>query len=84
MTYGCHNRDEYKKTLTVQNGFMRHSYNFGRSFEVPNKVEVPFRMTKECQYTKTDLGHKDEKCIGCRWRMTIMSELSEKKNEAHT
>jgi hypothetical protein len=28
-------------------------------------VEIPFTMTTECQYTKTDLGKTDPKCNNC-------------------
>lgn len=66
--YGCHNRKDFKTTLTVQNGVLKHSYNFGRSFEVANKIEVPFRMAKDCQYTLTELGKADKRCDGCSWR----------------
>ena len=27
-----------------------------------------FRMAKDCQYTLTELGQRDEKCEGCKWK----------------
>jgi hypothetical protein len=30
--------------------------------------QVPFRMSEECQYTKTELGRDDERCAGCKWK----------------
>jgi hypothetical protein len=26
-------------------------------------------MARDCQYTKTELGRKDERCVGCKWRV---------------
>jgi hypothetical protein len=31
-------------------------------------IAIPFTMTTDCQYTLSELGQKDEKCVGCKWR----------------
>lgn len=28
----------------------------------------PHRMSPNCEYTKTDLGKADARCVGCKWR----------------
>jgi hypothetical protein len=30
---------------------------------------VPHRLTRDCQYTITELGRVDPKCVGCKWRV---------------
>lgn len=72
MTYGCYNRKPYKPTLWVQNGW------FSTGARV--MVEVPFVMSKECQYTTTELGQKDSGCIGCEWQFKIFKP-KEQSNE---
>ena len=27
---------------------------------------IPHTMTRTCQYTKSDLGQRDPKCVGCK------------------
>lgn len=66
MSYGCHNRREYKAKLMVQDGW----WIDGES-RVPKIRQIPFTMTRECQYTHTDLGQADDRCIGCRHRMDL-------------
>jgi len=60
MTYGCWNRTPFRGFLKVQSGWFN-----GKRVE----ATVDFRMSPDCQYTKTELGRKDERCIGCKWRM---------------
>jgi hypothetical protein len=36
------------------------------------KVEqAPFRMAPDCQYTKTELGKTDERCMGCKHKVDL-------------
>jgi len=63
MTYGCHNRREYKDKLIVQDGWWLD----GQS-RAAKMFQIPFAMSRQCQYTKTDLGKADHRCHGCRWR----------------
>ena len=60
MIYGCHNRAPFKGFHKAQNGWTN-----GKRIE----VTVDFKMAPDCQYTKTELGRKDERCLGCKWRM---------------
>ncbi len=53
---GCHNREPYKPNTVLRD----HHYRVVDSW--------PFRMAETCQYTKSDLGQKDQRCLGCRWR----------------
>jgi len=32
----------------------------------------PIRMSPNCEYTKTDLGQADARCVGCKWRVQRM------------
>ena len=52
--YGCHNRAPFKDVNPVMGS--------GAIVNIPN------RMTRECQYRHTDLGKVDVKCEGCSWR----------------
>lgn len=63
MTNGCHNRGWFRTILPVQDGW----YMDGAT-RVPRMVGSPFRMARDCQYTKTALGQADPGCVGCRWR----------------
>ena len=60
MIYGCHNREPYKRFYKGQDGWFN-----GKRVD----VTIDFTMTPDCQYTKTELGRKDQGCIGCKWRM---------------
>ncbi len=53
---GCYNRAPFKTTVHVADGRMPDGHSF------------PFRMAMDCQYTLSDLGQKDPRCVGCRWR----------------
>lgn len=61
MTYGCHNRAEYRQGFFVQDGWLQQ----GQIKKALVKFS-PFRMEPKCQYTKTELGQKDERCSGCK------------------
>ena len=60
MTYGCYNRRDYEAVLDVRHGWTAD----GRWL----KASIPFTMTRECQYTHSNLGQVDKGCIGCRHR----------------
>lgn len=32
---------------------------------------IEFRMSRDCQYTKTALGQIDPGCSGCKWRQGV-------------
>lgn len=60
---GCHNRKPFKESVPVQDG-----YFIGVTL-TPRMVAAPFRLTRDCQYTKTALGQADKGCTGCQWRV---------------
>jgi len=60
MPYGCHNRAPYVASFQAQDGW----YDSGPR----RKVEIPFRMSQQCEYRKTELGEADKNCAGCGWR----------------
>jgi hypothetical protein len=57
--HGCHNRSPFKPFLYVKNGI-----NIMGGYQMD---KVPFRMSPNCEYTKTELGQKDQSCTGCKW-----------------
>lgn len=60
---GCHNRRPYRSSYLAQNGNIEAGDRLIPVFE-----NVDFRMSEQCNYTKTDLGKADKKCHGCKWR----------------
>ena len=67
MTYGCKNRPAFRPYLGVKDG---HTVKAdGDSYAAfPNVRSVKFNMSRECQYTKPDLGRVDAGCDGCKWK----------------
>ena len=55
MSYGCYNRQPYAPVFMAKDG--------------KREVFVDFKMTHDCQYTKSDLGKKDPQCVGCKWKL---------------
>ena len=64
MTYGCHNRKDYRPKLMVQDGWWLD----GQS-RVAKVKQIPFVMSRDCRYTHTWLGQTDERCQGCKHRV---------------
>lgn len=62
MSYGCHNRAPLRHEREVQDGWTADGRRVLRV--------IPDPMTKDCQYTHTDLGQADPGCVGCRWKFT--------------
>lgn len=67
MTYGCHNRREYKDKLLVQDGWWVDGVS-----RAAKMVQIPFAMSRNCHYTHTVLGQDDERCKGCRWQVDLI------------
>lgn len=63
MTYGCHNRREYKDKLIVQDGWWLDGHS-----RIAKVRQIPFAMSRDCKYTHTELGQTDTRCHGCKWR----------------
>lgn len=64
---GCHNRADYKPSYWVQDGYYNSEPGMPPA-RIPRMVEVPFTMSPDCEYTKSDLGRVDAGCKGCKWR----------------
>lgn len=56
---GCFNRAPYKNLMTINEVRGPHGVLVNA---------IPFRMSPDCQYTKSELGQKDPRCDGCSWR----------------
>ena len=54
--YGCHNREPFRDRVY-------YPVRWGAYLD-----SREFRMATDCQYTLTELGKKDEKCEGCKWK----------------
>jgi hypothetical protein len=60
MTYGCKDKPLTQPITEVQDGW----YASGPR----RKVEVPFRMSTDCNYQTTELGKSDKGCTDCTRR----------------
>jgi hypothetical protein len=61
--HGCFNRPAYRTVFPAQDGWW-----IDGDVRVAKLVSMPFRMTFECQYRKTELGIADKMCAGCKWK----------------
>lgn len=52
--YGCHNRAPLSDQAIQKPGYAI--------------VTVSMRFNPDCQYTRSELGRQDARCVGCRWR----------------
>lgn len=66
MTHGCYDRAPLNETVVVQDGWT--SSGQAATTRLPKLVTLPNPLTKECQYTKSNMGKTDPKCVGCKWR----------------
>lgn len=62
--YGCWNRDRFKASLQVQDGW--------RSNGTRNTKSVPFVLSRDCMHDKK---HHDPRCQGCAWELFNDDEL---------
>lgn len=60
--YGCHNRDPYKTSVPVQDGWTKDGRRIMK--------DAPNQMAPDCRYTLTELGRQDQGCTGCKWRVS--------------
>ena len=71
MSYGCHNRRDYRPRYFVQDGWWHDG-----STRTARIAQVPHVMSIDCQYTKSDLGQADAQCHGCRHRKDGLDKVS--------
>lgn len=60
---GCHNRQPYRQHMKVADGHWDDGVQ-----RIPKLTSIPFRMSTECNYTRTELGKTDQRCEGCKWK----------------
>lgn len=69
--YGCHNRAPFKPHRG-QDGWLFHGVMVSADEEAAmyyyKAVTIPQTMAKDCQYTLSELGKTDSRCIGCIWK----------------
>ena len=68
---GCHQRADYKPSYWVQDGYYDSEPGMPPA-RIPRMVEVPFTMSPDCEYTKSDLGRADVGCVGCTRRKEMV------------
>lgn len=61
---GCHNHSPYRESYPAQDGYYPSEPGMPPA-RIPRMVEVPFSMSPDCEYTKSDLGRADVGCAGC-------------------
>lgn len=60
---GCHNREPFRESLEVQDGW--RSVEIGlETVRVPRMKVIEFRNSKDCRYSK---DNDDPRCTGCKW-----------------
>lgn len=59
----CHNRAPFRTSQAVQDGWFMDGVS-----RTPRMVSIPFRMSPDCEYSKSDLVQADKGCTGCKWR----------------
>lgn len=57
---GCHNRPPLRGHCTYDLDWSK-----GHPLKVV-RIEHPHRMSKDCEYTKSELGQADPGCTGCK------------------
>jgi hypothetical protein len=67
MSYGCKDRPDFRTVFPAQDGYYIDGTRENAT-RTPRMVAVPFRMTKDCVYTTSELGRTDPGCSGCKWR----------------
>ena len=60
MAYQCKDRAPFAESVEMIDGW--------ENAWLPHRIDVPFRMSPDCEYSKSDLGAADKQCEGCRWR----------------
>ena len=68
MSYGCKNRAPFAPSIQVADGWEN---SWARRM-----VDMEFRMDPNCIYSTSELGEKDEKCHGCKWKAGAGTEVA--------
>lgn len=60
MAYACKDRAPFAQSIQVADGW--------ENTWARRMVDMQFRMDPSCIYSTSELGEKDEKCHGCKWK----------------
>ena len=63
MTYGCHNRSAFVVKYPAPDGHWLDGHEF-----TIKAASINVTGTKSCQFTLSELGRTDARCVGCYWR----------------
>ena len=66
---GCHDRKPFRPSQPVQDGYFMDGVT-----RIAKMVSVPFRMSRDCEYTKSSLGNADKGCTGCQWKQITVNK----------
>lgn len=58
---GCFDRKPLSTRIVVADGWFQDGYT-----RTPRMVSIPDPMTKQCNYTTTELGRVDPFCTDCK------------------
>lgn len=72
-TYQCHNRQPFRTTMRVQDGWVVINIR-GLATRVPRMVDISFTGTPDCMYTSSPQGLVDPKCEGCKWKQPVIAD----------
>lgn len=61
---GCFNRKPFRPSFVAQDGNLEDDKSMFKVY-----VNVPFRMSPECNFTHTALGQADPGCVGCKHKV---------------
>jgi hypothetical protein len=84
---GCHNRKPFKRMVSLSATYTLVVSSEGVHHHVIAEAvqEWPFVFTRECVYTKSELGQADKGGIGCNWRQDAKGETGKRiKSEGNT
>lgn len=65
--YGCYDRPPFVESIKYKDSFLID----GPVVIAHVMRDTPNPNTKDCQYTKSEEGIKDPKCVGCKWKLPI-------------
>lgn len=69
--HGCYNRAPFRDHFLAQDGSVEWTPVATGQRLIPVFVEVPFRMSPDCNYTLSQLGQADADCHGCKHRKEL-------------
>lgn len=71
---GCFARDDFVQTIEMADTLVVPRQKDHASAARSISRNVPFAMSRRCEYTKSTLGQADAGCLGCRHRSNVKEE----------